>query len=97
MKYVTERRMAGAPVNATSCVSSSYPRDNAVIPRTPRALQLKMGRRLKAKRFRDDIEKTEQSIAALQEHLRCVKRQLAAIVSVPASQCATDAIAPLLD
>ena len=56
-----------------------------------------MGRRLKAKRFRADIEKTEQSIAALQEHLRCVKRQLAAIVSVPTSQCATDAVAPLLD
>ena len=97
MKYVTERRMAGALVAATSCVSSSYPRDNAVIPRTPRAQQLKMGRRLKAKRFRADIEKTEQSIAALQEHLRCVKRQLAAIVSVPTSQCATDAVAPLLD
>ena len=80
MKYVTERRMAGAPATAASYVSSSHPRANAAIPRAPRAQQLKMGHRLKAKRFRDDIEKTEQSIAALQEHLRRVKRQLAAIV-----------------
>ena len=89
--------MAGAPATAASYVSSPYPRANTVIPRTPRAQQLKMGRRLKAKRFRDDIERTEQSIAALQEHLRCVKRQLAAIVSLPAPHCDTDAVAPLLD
>ena len=97
MKYVTERCMAGAPATAASYVSSSYPRANTTIPRTPRAQQLKMGRRLKAKRFKDDIERTEQSIATLQEHLRCVKRQLAAIVSLPASHCDTDAVVPLLD
>ena len=96
MKYVTERCMAGAPATAASCVSDSYPRANAVIPCVPRVQRLKMGHRLKAKRFRDDIEKTEQSIAALQEHLRCVKRQLSAIVSMPTSQCDTDAV-PLLD
>ena len=89
--------MAGAPTTAASHVSSSYPRANVVIPRTPRVQRLKMGRRLKAKRFRDDIEKTEQSIAALQEHLHRVKRQLAAIISLPTSQCDTDAVALLLD
>ena len=56
-----------------------------------------MGQRLKAKRVRDDIEKIEQSIAALQEHLHRVKRQLAAIVPLPTSQCDSDVVVPLLD
>ena len=51
-----------------------------------------MGHRLKVKRFRDDIEKTEQSIAALQGHLRSVKRQLASIVPLPTSQCDPDVV-----
>lgn len=67
MKYVTERRMAGAPGTATSNVSSSYPRTNDVIASTPRAQKLKMGRRLKANRYEKDIEKTEHFIAVLQK------------------------------
>ena len=52
-----------------------------------------MGHRLKARRYKEDIEKTEHSIAALQEHLRRVKLQLAAIEHLPSSQCDTDAVA----
>ena len=59
--------------------------------------RLKMGRRLKANRYKKDIDQTERSIADLQEHLRRTKLRLAAIVQPPSSQCDTDAIAPLLD
>ena len=95
MKVVTERRMAGAPGAAVSNVSSSYPRTDDVIASPPH--RLKIGRRIKAKQYQRDIEKTERSIAALQEHLHRTKLLLIAIIQPPSSHCDTDAAAPLLD
>ena len=79
------------PGTAVSNVSSSCD----VIASAPH--RLKMGRRIKANHYKKDIDKTERSIADLQEHLRRTKLRLAAIVQPPSSQCDTDAIAPLLD
>ena len=95
MKIVTERRMAGAPGIAVSNVSSSYPRTDDVIASPPH--RLKMSRRIKANQYKKDIEKTERSIAVLQEHLRRTKLLLTAIVQPPSSHCDTDAVASLLD
>ena len=97
MKYVSERRMAGAPGAAASNVSSSHPRTKEAVASIPRIQELKMSHRLKANRPREDIEKTEHSIAALQEHLRRMKLQLLVIGHGSSSQCDNETVVPLLD